>query len=147
MRHATALVLTLIASRSNFAAQTARSACAARPPIVLAGQSNAMLMRDELDHAYAPGLVRAFAVSSSIRQWAVDTPIPPEVDSPTNYWTKLAPLLHDAAADPPLRAFVWWQGEGCTTGLAGRSHFSGAAVGGATVRSATRASGKAASQL
>lgn len=82
------------------------SACGASPlaptsaaprPIVLAGQSNAWLMRPIITAAYAPGHVLGFAQDGSyISQWHEGTP----------FWNILKADLHQ-----PLRAFVWWQGE------------------------------------
>ena len=66
-------------------------------PLVLAGQSNALLMRPYLEEAYKPGEVIGFAQDGSrIDEWSISGP----------YWKALTPALHR-----PVRAFVWWQGE------------------------------------
>jgi len=70
---------------------------AARAPIALAGQSNAVFLWPFVVQAAAPiAIVGVAEDGSSIAEWGVTGAL----------WPQLVPALHQ-----PLRAFVWWQGE------------------------------------
>jgi len=92
------IVLALFASACGGSSLSAPTIAAPTKPLALAGQSNALFIRPFLISAAAPEAVIGFSQDgSSIEQWAPGSA----------YWGQLAPQFHQ-----PLRAFVWWQGEG-----------------------------------
>jgi hypothetical protein len=67
-------------------------------PLVLSGQSNALLVEPFLKSVYPQPVLTVAENGRAIEGWST---------GPSgNHWKELAPLLQQ-----PIQAFVWWQGE------------------------------------
>ena len=77
---------------------TAPSSGTISKPLVLSGQSNALLVEPVLKSVYPQPVLTVAENGRAIEGWSTG----PSGDR----WKELAPLLQE-----PIQAFVWWQGE------------------------------------